>query len=288
MTSTEGDDMSNRILRTIKKIIENDRNIDEFGIIPTPYNLKNKSPVLYEDHCIGLESWCVKHVYNYACSNLFNHYQQLKKGKLCFTKVSDFNNMLIGALLINPHVTTFWNMKRELIERELLNLDDEMYFSKIVLSHKAKATDVFAYRRWLLQRIKKKLDHQIPFSLIQNEFSVTHMASEKSPNNYHSWNHRIWTMENMTSYNQLQQIIYSELSYTQEWINSHISEHVGYHYRQYLITLTTKVFISSTIYRSYFDFVVSEFLKPSGVSLTPKEIPLHFLGKSNSHIFAYH
>ncbi|VEN60397.1 unnamed protein product [Callosobruchus maculatus] len=284
MSSTEGDAMSNRILRTIKKIIENDQNIVEFDIIPTPYNLKNKSPVVYEDHSIGLESWCIKHIYNYACSNLFEYYDQLKKGKLSYMKMGEFNDLLIGALLINPHVTTFWNMKRELIERELLNVDDELYFSKIVISHKAKVSDAFAYRRWLLQRIINKMcsmNIEVPYTLLQNEFSVIHMASQKSPNNYHSWNHRIWCIENLAPKRQLQQIVYSELSYTQEWINNHISEHVGYHYRQYLITLTKKDNSISSVYGSFLDFVSSEFLsspKSNGPIVAPAEVLQYLLG----------
>lgn len=64
-----------------------------------------------------------------------------------------------------------------------------------MLTHKSKSNEAFSYRRWLLKRILSKIsenDLQAPLSLLQNELMVVHMASEKCPNNYHSWNHRIW------------------------------------------------------------------------------------------------
>lgn len=100
----------------------------EFIIIPTEDNTKNKSPVLYEQHSIGLESWCVKHVYQYACSTLFEHRKALSTRKLPYHKMEELNPVLNGAILINPDTGTFWNMKRELVERDLLSVEDELYF----------------------------------------------------------------------------------------------------------------------------------------------------------------
>lgn len=38
----------------------------EFDIIPVEKQLLNRSPVVHIDHRLGLESWCVKHVYKFA------------------------------------------------------------------------------------------------------------------------------------------------------------------------------------------------------------------------------
>lgn len=104
----------------------------EFSIIPTEDNSKNKSPVLYQQHNLGLESWCVKHVYNYACSILFGHKELLSKQKITLSKMETINTLLIGAILINPDVGTFWNMRRVLVEMNFLNVERELHFRYIV------------------------------------------------------------------------------------------------------------------------------------------------------------
>ncbi|CAH1113666.1 unnamed protein product [Psylliodes chrysocephalus] len=260
----ESNAMSSRILRTIESIIKNDHELQEFTIIPTEDNTKNKSPVLYLEHNLGLESWCIKHVYQYACSVLFEHKLQLSRRKVPYSEMEKLNQFLIGAILINPDVGTFWNMKRELVERDVLKVEDELNFSKIVLSHKSKSNEAFAYRRWLLSRVLDKMatnNLEVPLNILQTEFSVADMASLKSPNNYHSWNHRIWCMENIGShYNNVSHIVFSELSYSQEWINNHISEHAGYHYRQYLIKLVKEHKKIVTLFESFYNFVVKTLL----------------------------
>lgn len=112
-----------------------------------------------------------------------------------FHLTEQINRLLMGALLITPENHTFWNMKRELVEMEILNVERELYFSSIVLSQKSKTNEVFAYRRWLLERLRSKFAYNnldIPMNLLESELAITHRASVKSPNNYHSWNHRMW------------------------------------------------------------------------------------------------
>jgi protein prenyltransferase alpha subunit repeat containing protein 1 len=53
-------------------------NRKEFDLIIQPEN-QNKSPVIYRDHCLGLESWCVRHVYKYVYQRLITIRKQLKR-----------------------------------------------------------------------------------------------------------------------------------------------------------------------------------------------------------------
>lgn len=259
----EGYAMSNRILLTLDGILRNDLELQDFTIISTETNnLKNKSPVLYESHNLGLESWCIKPVYQYVCNMLFSRRKQLAERKLPYNEMENLNCLLNGALLINPDVNTFWNMKRELLNNDILNVEGELHFSKIVLTHKSKSNEAFAYRRWLIKKILDKFcinKVQIPTSVLQNELSVTHMASEKSQNNYHSWNHRIWCIENISNlYPAMGNIIHLELSYTEDWISRHISEHSGYYYRQYLINVLRENKNISIVYENYYSFIINK------------------------------
>jgi protein prenyltransferase alpha subunit repeat containing protein 1 len=79
---------------------------------------------------MGLESWCVKHIYRYAYLELFEVRQLLAKKKLSYCKERNLNHLLIGVLLVNPDVSTFWNMKRELVENDVLSVSDELRFTK--------------------------------------------------------------------------------------------------------------------------------------------------------------
>lgn len=196
-------------------------------------NLKNKSPVLYEENNLGLESWCVKYVYKYAYEELL----ESRRKKLSPQELENLNHLLIGALLINPDVYTFWNIKRELIEKDVLNYDKEFLFSKLVLSYKSKSNEAFAYRRWLVTKLlNKHNDVSLNVTLLNRELEVAEIAAERAQNNYHASNHRMWAFNIVTHNAELaKNFIVSELTLNFKWIFLHVSEHVGYHYRQFLI-----------------------------------------------------
>lgn len=223
----------------------------EFTIVPTgDENLKNKSPVLYEENNLGLESWCIKHLYKYVYPELL----ESRRKKLSPQELANLNHLLIGALLINPDVYTFWNIKRELVEKEVLNVEKEFLFSKLVLSHKSKSNEAFSYRRWLITKILNKYnDISLNESLLRNELEVTEIAAERSQNNYHAINHRMWAF-NIISYNTnlMRSFIVSELQWNSTWIFSHVSEHVGYHYRQFLIDHVKTRCNSFTEFENYY------------------------------------
>ncbi|XP_076260565.1 protein prenyltransferase alpha subunit repeat-containing protein tempura [Rhynchophorus ferrugineus] len=230
--------MSERILRSLESIIKNDLELEDFTIVPTEDNSKNKSPVLYESHHLGLESWCVKYVYQYICTELFKVRKSLAEKKLGYLIGENLNYILMGGLFINPDVNTFWNMKRELVESDKLGYEEEFRFSKLILTRKHKSNEAFAYRRWLLKRILEKMSKNgIPPSIgnLENELAVTSAAADGSQNNYHAWTHRIWCMEHFLPY--FPDILAREMHFSEKWINEHVSENTGYHYRQFLINL---------------------------------------------------
>lgn len=125
----------------------------EFEIIPVETNNSNKSPIVRNDQNLGLESWCVKHIYNYAYNKLMDEYFLKKNSKkINHNNCHVVDALLMGVLLINPDVATFWNKRKEMVVDGLLNYTDELKFTRIVLSHKSKCNEVFAYRKWLLKR----------------------------------------------------------------------------------------------------------------------------------------
>lgn len=63
--------------------------------------------------------------------------------------------LLTSALLLNPEVSTFWNMRRELVIDGYLKPYDELKFSAVVLTFKPKCAEIFNYRRWIFFNILK-------------------------------------------------------------------------------------------------------------------------------------
>lgn len=202
---------------------------------------QNKSPVIHVEHNLGIESWCVKHVYSYAYKKILEVRKLVSKRKLLHEEYNAVNRLILGALLINPDVSTFWNMRRELVTDNLIPMKNELRITKIVLSHKSKSNEAFAYRKWLLRRIfaNEILDKSNMNLLLNEEMKVCNMTALKSPNNYHSWCHRIWCMEkllNVASDEFCADMLMIELCYTEMWVSKHVSEHTGFHYRQYVMS----------------------------------------------------
>lgn len=140
-----------RLLKTLRIIFRY-----AFDVVPMDINFQNKSPVLHLENCLGLESWCVKHVYMYCYSELMDKYSLKSKGKT--QKISTIDSdrlvrLLNLTLLLNPEINSLWNRRRELVEGLLIDKTVELHFIRLVLSRKPKCNEAFAYRRWLLETI---------------------------------------------------------------------------------------------------------------------------------------
>lgn len=72
-----------------------------------------------------------------------------------FSDAERIDQLLMGALLLNPDVTVLWNMRRELPN---LEPQFELHFTSVILTRKPKSSEVFNYRKWL---IKKLLDGKV-------------------------------------------------------------------------------------------------------------------------------
>lgn len=117
---------------------------------------QNKSPVIHAENNLGLESWCIPHVYKYAHQQVL----QFKQSTIQYTRGLPWNSSEIVkylnvVLLINPDVTLFWNLRRYLFGHNKLNLTKEFLYSALVLSKKAKSNEAFSYRRWLFMFLSK-------------------------------------------------------------------------------------------------------------------------------------
>ncbi|KAM3961649.1 protein prenyltransferase alpha subunit repeat-containing protein 1-B-like [Aphomia sociella] len=231
-----------KIIVDIDNVMLKNAELCAFDIVPVETNFQNKSPVLHLENCLGLESWCVKHVYMYCYSEIMDKYfakPKRKAVKLSAVNADRLIKLMNITLLLNPELNSFWNKRRELVLKSLLEKSIELQFAKLALSRKPKCNDAFAYRRWILDIILTGEDLQNNYiqSLVDEELHVSELTSESSPNNYHSWNHRMWFINRLKKVKQFD--VYSqyieEYEFSEHWISKHVSDYTCFHYRQFCI-----------------------------------------------------
>uniref|UniRef100_A0A3B3VYU6 Protein prenyltransferase alpha subunit repeat containing 1 n=1 Tax=Poecilia latipinna TaxID=48699 RepID=A0A3B3VYU6_9TELE len=69
--------------------------------------------------------------------------------------------------------------------------------------------------------------------LIHQEMKVCSDAACRYPSNYNAWSHRIWVLQHMAKGNI--KVFRDELSSVHPWVSMHVSDHSGFHYRQFLL-----------------------------------------------------
>ncbi|XP_041372170.1 protein prenyltransferase alpha subunit repeat-containing protein 1-like isoform X2 [Gigantopelta aegis] len=70
------------------------------------------------------------------------------------------------------------------------------------------------------------------------EMTVCLESATKYACNYYAWSHRIWVLQ--SCFNCRVSILLSELHLTQSWASSHVSDHSGFQYRQFLLSQLRK------------------------------------------------
>lgn len=223
-----------RILADIDSVFKKDPKLAEFDIVPVTEN-QNKSPVIHINHSLGLESWCVRHMY----CHIYHRLMELRS-KRSREDPAVMIRLLHGALLINPDTATFWNMSKELVEKERLTPEAELHFTAVVLTRKAKCAEALNQRKWLLNfMLFKQRSLKSPEEVetaLGRELQVAEAAASRYPNNYHAWNHRMWAVSLLGRHCLNEGTIFAaEWRSSGIWIMSHVSDHSGLQYRQFVL-----------------------------------------------------
>ncbi|KAK2588457.1 hypothetical protein KPH14_004446 [Odynerus spinipes] len=223
-----------KILSDIENVLKKDTSLKSFEIVPAEDN-ENKSPVFHQEECLGLASWCVQPLYCYAYRRLLEHRRNRHRRE----DPSNVARWLLGALLLNPDVATFWNMRRELVRCHKLDASEELAFTRLVLHQKPKCFEAFAYRRWLLPYILdakgKNYDPIAAESPLCAEADVARTCADRYANNYHAWSHRRYVMTLRESRGYTHPTLEAEWKSSLAWCQRHVSDYSGHAYRQFLL-----------------------------------------------------
>ncbi|KAM7417004.1 hypothetical protein PAMA_018876 [Pampus argenteus] len=247
----EVDVLVQRVVKDITNAFKKNPNIDEIGVIPCPEARYNRSPIVLVENKLGVESWCVKFLLPYVHNKLLLYRQ--RKHWLDREALVDITCTL---LLLNPDFTTAWNVRKELLQCGVLNPEKDLYLGKLALTKFPKSPETWIHRRWVLQQIlrqssavgcsrkhqgeaeqadadrSQQLSDHLARTLHQ-EMGVCSDAACRYPSNYNAWSHRIWVLQHMAMGNI--KIFHDELSLMRPWVSMHVSDHSGFHYRQFLL-----------------------------------------------------
>ncbi|XP_062399351.1 protein prenyltransferase alpha subunit repeat-containing protein 1 [Sardina pilchardus] len=249
----EVDVLVQRVMKDINNAFKRNPNIDEIGLIPCPEARYNRSPIVLVENKLGVESWCVKFLLPYVHNKLLLYRQ--RKQWLDREALIDVTCTL---LLLNPDFTTAWNVRKELLECGVLSPEKDLYLGKLALTKFPKSPETWIHRRWVLQRLQRELCPGLGERkeqadggggdggggeatrrgerlrrLLQEEMRVCADAAGRYPSNYNAWSHRIWVLQHLAKGNL--KILHDELSSMRLWVSMHVSDHSGFHYRQFLL-----------------------------------------------------
>ncbi|NXO84114.1 PTAR1 protein, partial [Sitta europaea] len=215
---------------------------DEIGLIPCPEARCNRSPIVLVENKLGVESWCVKFLLPYVHNKLLL-YRQRKQ----WLNKDELIDITCTLLLLNPDFTTAWNVRKELILSGTLNPLKDLHLGKLALTKFPKSPETWIHRRWVLQQLIQ--ENSLPslatkgslgaapveriHRLVQEEMNVCTEAAGRYPSNYNAWSHRIWVLQHLAKLTV--KVLLDELLSTKYWVSMHVSDHSGFHYRQFLL-----------------------------------------------------
>ncbi|XP_015190253.1 PREDICTED: protein prenyltransferase alpha subunit repeat-containing protein 1-B [Polistes dominula] len=223
-----------KILSDLENVLKKNSSLKSFEIIPCEDN-ENKSPVFHQEDSLGLASWCVQPLYCYTHRRLLEH----RGNKHRREDPSIIARWLSGALLLNPDTATFWNMRRELVKSNKLDVIEELAFTRLALYVKARSFDALSYRRWLLPYVLnsegKNYDLAIVEPTLTTEMIVNTICANRYPTNYHAWSHRKCVMILKEFYGHTNPSYEKEWKDSLAWCQLNVSDYSGQCYRQYLL-----------------------------------------------------
>uniref|UniRef100_A0A8C4J814 Protein prenyltransferase alpha subunit repeat containing 1 n=1 Tax=Dromaius novaehollandiae TaxID=8790 RepID=A0A8C4J814_DRONO len=136
---------------------------------------------------------------------------------------------------------------KELILSGTLNPLKDLHLGKLALTKFPKSPETWIHRRWVLQQLIQ--ENSLPtlvtkgnlgaapveriHRLVQEEMDVCSEAAGRYPSNYNAWSHRIWVLQHLGKLTV--KVLLDELSSTKYWVSTHVSDHSGFHYRQFLL-----------------------------------------------------
>lgn len=123
--------------------------------------------------------------------------------------------------------------RKTLVEDGFLSVEEDLKVSQLVLKRKPKNPENFVHREWLLMYLSKK--NRLTSEILNQELEICLQAAHQYASNYYAWNHRYYIVNKFfrTDLN----FLFDESELIKKWINNHISDYCGYHYKQMILSI---------------------------------------------------
>jgi len=197
--------------------------IDEVGITLDA----SLPPIYYTDGKLGVAKTILKPLFKHALESIY-------RIKLSENSVSDVCKEALSisrvVLLIKGDFPIAFDMRKRLIEMDILSIKEEITFTSLLYTRHPKCPSGWHHRRWCLMRNKRSSDTILSAAEIETERELCRQMAEKHPKNYYAWMHRLWVMKYMSRF-QLE----DELFFTKTWLQSHVSDHSAVNHRLQVI-----------------------------------------------------
>ncbi|XP_033125135.1 protein prenyltransferase alpha subunit repeat-containing protein 1-like [Anneissia japonica] len=226
---------STRVLYELDDHFNKDPNIDEYDLIPF-IETQDEKHLLVENHKLAINASIVPTFYIFIYKLLLEIPRPFQAGHSLLSdnelKAVSYSRAVI---LVNPETATAWNIRKELVVTNELCAKEDLLFSKLILTKHPKSPETWVHRRWLLKNLYLDTSPKhVESDVILDEFTVCTMAADKYPSNYSAWSHRLWVLNSLVN-DRKDEVLQKELLNSKTWINRHISDHSGLHYRGILI-----------------------------------------------------
>ncbi|XP_022693359.1 protein prenyltransferase alpha subunit repeat-containing protein 1-like [Varroa jacobsoni] len=217
-------ELCQRIVCDLEALLRKHALLESFDVVIKENSAErsNRSPVYVVENHLGLESWCVTPVYTFASQQLLGCYDT--------EKLIQLTNVL---LLLNPELAVAWNHRKLLYLQRKLSLQQELQLSQLALSRKPKTAEAFSHRKWLLGQEMENYPLERRQAVLHSELQLCDTMATKYFSNYHAWDYRRHLVREYVEGAPL--IIESELQRSKDFLQSHVSDHSGMSYRQYVL-----------------------------------------------------
>ena len=260
------------LLEALDAVFEADPDIDELGVLMLGPNADSAKAgcrrenaakisardafILPEPHKLGIASWCLRALFQ-AAKSRFERFNDIS----CRSQVT--SEQILSAtralLLLHPSSYTVWNARKATrkerfadkvsggISHDLINSEiiREIAFVDLVFSKHPKIAEAWEHRKWCVRELvgstsgsnkvdkslhRKKQKEKTLIEFLSHEVEMCELIARRYPKNYYAWSHRQFVCVHFVSSSHL----IDEMHRSQKWCERNVSDHSGFHHRQFL------------------------------------------------------
>lgn len=112
-------------------------------------------------------------------------------------------------------------------------MEEDLKVSELVLKKKPKSPENFIHRQWLIMFLFN--NNRLTSEILNQELEVCLNAAHQYASNYYAWNHRFFIVNKF--FKSDLNFLLEENELIKRWINNHISDYSGYHYKQMILSI---------------------------------------------------